>query len=289
VEIQKLIYFISLANTLNFTKSAEDNHITQAGMSRQISSIESELGVTLFQRNSRKVKLTPEGEEFYLYAQSIINNYNEAIERISNMDSKKVTLRIGLGPYEHALAQPVIEKYTKENPDIRIYCLQYDYTNLVSQFRKGMLDIMFCMNTCAEKIRYAKTIKLFGGDWLTLCSKTSPLLKIQKPTLAEFSNQIFINLEASSEDFQAVETVTLGFKPVYTVRTNTLNAKIALTAAGVGISRVPKFLEDLIPDTVAVLDCTYPSVRWFVCSYLEPKKQDSPVNSFIEIIKELYP
>ena len=288
MDIEKLTYFISLAETLSFTKSAIANHVTQASMSRQIAALEKELGVKLFERNSRNVELTLEGKEFYWHAQSILNNYNYAVEQIANVERNKSIVRIGLGPYEHALAQPVIKKFTEQNPSVKISCLQYNYKNLVNYFRNGTVDVMFCINHYADDVPYKEIFDIYDDDWITLCSKKSPLLNISKPKLSNFNGQVFINLEAESDIERVKEANNLGFTPLYSIATNTLNSKIALTAAGVGITRVPKFLEQYIPDDVAILDCTYPSIRRFQCAYIKSMNQGSAISAFVEIVKEIY-
>ncbi len=64
MEIRKLSYFISVVKHKNFTKAAQEHHMVQTAMSRQIASIEEELGVVLLKRNNRTVLLTSAGEVF---------------------------------------------------------------------------------------------------------------------------------------------------------------------------------------------------------------------------------
>ena len=57
MKIEKIGYFLSVAKHLNFTKAAQECHIAQPAISRQMSSLEEELGFALFDRSSRKVRL----------------------------------------------------------------------------------------------------------------------------------------------------------------------------------------------------------------------------------------
>lgn len=288
MEIQKLKYFISLAEILNFTKAADKNHITQATMSRIISSLEQELNATLLNRDSRNVSLTPEGEEFYLHARNIVNNYNHSVKKINELKSKVKSLKIGIGPYEHVLAQPLIEEFTHFYPEVQLDCLQYDYTNLSKRFREGEFDIMFCIDSCAFKFPLAMHLELHDGPWLTICSKNSPLTKLDSLEISSFDNYSFINMEAEAEaaqDNTESKPTSLGFKPVRSVKTNTLISKFILTASNVGISLVPNFMRNDIPDNIAILDYEYPSVRRFLCVYEDYKKDDEIVDSFLKFIK----
>ena len=69
----KLNYFISAARHLNFTKAAEDCHVVQGTISKQIASIEDELGVKLFIRKGQTLSLTPAG-------QKLLDDSNDYIE-----------------------------------------------------------------------------------------------------------------------------------------------------------------------------------------------------------------
>ena len=61
MELQQIRYFLTLAEELHFWNSAEKLFITQSALSRQIKALEEELGVLLFERSKRTVKLTPAG------------------------------------------------------------------------------------------------------------------------------------------------------------------------------------------------------------------------------------
>ena len=64
MELQQMRYALAIAEEQGFTRAAERCFVAQSALSRQIKSLESELGVTLFARTSRKVEVTPAGEAF---------------------------------------------------------------------------------------------------------------------------------------------------------------------------------------------------------------------------------
>ena len=64
MELHQLRYFCAVANTSNFTRAAEFEHVAQPSLSQQILKLEDELGVKLFDRLGRKARLTPFGETF---------------------------------------------------------------------------------------------------------------------------------------------------------------------------------------------------------------------------------
>jgi DNA-binding transcriptional LysR family regulator len=77
VELRQLRYFLTVAKEQNFTRAAEELHIAQPPLSRQIQQLEEELGVTLFERGSRPVRLTDAGRVLFNQAVHVLESVNE--------------------------------------------------------------------------------------------------------------------------------------------------------------------------------------------------------------------
>src|SRR4051812_49871561 len=77
VELQQMRYVVAVAETSNFTRAAEQCLVVQSALSHQIARLERELGAKLFDRTSRRVRLTPAGEAFLPAARQAL----EAAER----------------------------------------------------------------------------------------------------------------------------------------------------------------------------------------------------------------
>ena len=81
MKIEKLYYFLSVAKHLNFTRAAQECHIAQPAISEQNSSLEKELGVQLFERGARSIRLTAAGEVFYQHISRFVQNYEQSLQR----------------------------------------------------------------------------------------------------------------------------------------------------------------------------------------------------------------
>ncbi len=74
ITIEQLTYFLNLSEYKNFSLASYELCISQSSLSKQIKSLENELNVTLFDRSTRIVSLTPAGHEFYIYAKKAVDD-----------------------------------------------------------------------------------------------------------------------------------------------------------------------------------------------------------------------
>ena len=85
MDTESLKTFLSLCNTRNYTRTAGQLFVAQSTVTKRINDLEKELQVPLFLRNNRSVTLTPEGEQFYVYAQKMIELTNSSLSEISSL------------------------------------------------------------------------------------------------------------------------------------------------------------------------------------------------------------
>ncbi|HBN55694.1 MAG TPA: hypothetical protein DD414_02875 [Lachnospiraceae bacterium] len=120
MDIRTLNYFIQAAKTLNFTKAAKDCYISQTAMSLAISKLEDEVGYKLFDRSSRRIRLTPVGTEFYEWAVSTMDSYAR-ITKFQATDSTESRLSIGFSNSYDALSLlPRLREFKKTHPNVII-------------------------------------------------------------------------------------------------------------------------------------------------------------------------
>ena len=77
MNIAHLKYVVEIANTNSISKAAENLYMNQPNLSRAIKSLEEEIGIEIFIRSSKGIRITPEGEEFIQYARKIVNQVND--------------------------------------------------------------------------------------------------------------------------------------------------------------------------------------------------------------------
>ena len=87
MNLQWLYYFNTIAELEHYTRAAEKLHVSQSNLSHAIKELENELGVQLFERQGRNIKLTKDGEIFQPYVIRTINSLEDGITTLKSSSS----------------------------------------------------------------------------------------------------------------------------------------------------------------------------------------------------------
>ena len=143
MDIRIMEYFLAITREGNISAAAEALHVSQPALSRQIKDLEEELGVTLFERGSRKIRLTEEGmilrrraEEMVLLMQITEGEIRQSHNAISG----EIHIGAGESLSFHHLSE-IAGKIHKSYPDIRFYITSGDTADLIEQLNTGLIDI----------------------------------------------------------------------------------------------------------------------------------------------------
>lgn len=141
--IRQLSYALALAETRHFGRAAESQFVSQPGLSSQIQELERRLGVTLFERTSKKVELTTAGEEFVQRAQRILADVDDLVAA-TNVDPNLLRgpLRVAaiptMAPYLlPSLVRTAIELW----PDVELSLHEMQTNTMVRAIANGEIDI----------------------------------------------------------------------------------------------------------------------------------------------------
>ncbi len=142
--------FIVTSRTRNFTHTAQQMNLTQSAVSMQINRLEENLGKKLFQRVTRGVELTPDGEELLKYARRILRLHDEAL---ASLTQPEMNGQIRLGAAEDYASQhlpSILRRFRGKYPLVRVdlYCDLSD--NLLKMLKKKELDLCLCNSEHGE-------------------------------------------------------------------------------------------------------------------------------------------
>lgn len=167
ITFQQMAAFLMVAEELNITVVAENNYVSQASLSKMIQRFEERVGVKLFERANRSIKLTAEGRVFYERVLAPFQSICDTIEDIREIDAKsKKIIRIGYPStvninrdYYHV--PEVVSKFKRSNPDIIIEEGIYEATDLKKLLALGKVDVIFLQDFLFEKSRSFEMVPIF--------------------------------------------------------------------------------------------------------------------------------
>ena len=141
MELRQLKYFITSADTLNFTEAARQCFITQSTLSQQIKQLETELGVQLFERIGKRVFLTETGRDFLPYARQTVADAEYGVQRIKDMEELKTgRLCIGTTFGLSALITDAIARFSEQYPEVHLEVMFLKQDELIEAVRERKVD-----------------------------------------------------------------------------------------------------------------------------------------------------
>lgn len=143
MELRVLNYFLAIAREENFTKAAQQLHVTQPTLSRQIADLEQELGVKLFVRSNHAIALTEDGMILKRRAQEILSLADKAKQDFLQKDEAlSGVISIGSGEFRSTeyLAK-IIAQFRKKYPKVTYEIYSGNAINIRDYIERGLLDI----------------------------------------------------------------------------------------------------------------------------------------------------
>lgn len=175
MELRQLRYFVAVARFQSFSRAAEHLHVAQSAVSRQVQSLEEELGVVLIARGNKQVRLTEAGTLLLNRATGVINELRSVSEDVlAYADAPKGHLRIGVLPFSGELLMPrVLKKYIKNFPDVRIH-LRSGVSTFIGEWLAderidlGIMDsTQVAQNVSAEAIVIGRMVAVLPSPQVT--------------------------------------------------------------------------------------------------------------------------
>lgn len=200
MDIRIMEYYLAIVREGNISAAAEALHVSQSALSRQIKDLEEELGVTLFERGSRRIKLTEEG--------MILRRRSEEMVRLMQITGSEIfrahsslTGEVHIGAGEslafHHLSRIAGEIHRKY-PDIRFTITSGDTADLMDQLDNGLIDVALVF-TDYDHSQY-QGIRLPNDDRLgLLMRKDSPLAAKAAVTVSDLKGLPLIVPRAARE------------------------------------------------------------------------------------------
>ena len=159
MELTQLHYFVTVAQTQHLTRAAESLRISQPALSKAISRLESELGMTLFDRSSNRITLNRNGQIYLRYVQEALESLNAgkyALEAQASAQSGNVSIMTSCS----GILQPAIRRFLTAHRDIHYQQIRYTSSHIAEHLENGNAD--FSVTTtplCSAKFSWTPLVQ----------------------------------------------------------------------------------------------------------------------------------
>lgn len=238
----QLQYFKTLAKVLHYTQAAKELHIAQPSLSYSIGELEKELGVKLFDKENRKIRLTAYGEQFLPYAEKALALLDEGTDVLHQMAGTALQI-VRLG-YFHSISSSLIPSVMsgvysmEENRNTRFQFTEGTSFDIFSQLKNGTLDLAFCMH---QDDSVESELVMRQPLYLAVPSN-HPLSKREHVSFEDFCREPIIALDKPSNLRTLTDAAFAkhGVAPNVVFEVRECNAALQYVALQFGVSILPR-------------------------------------------------
>ncbi|WP_323122021.1 LysR family transcriptional regulator [Burkholderia alba] len=247
MELRQLRYFIAVAEEMNITRAAERLHMTQPPLSRQLQLIEEEIGLPLFERAARPLKLTEAGRVFYAQAKRLVDQADELAPLTRRLAQLSERIVIGFVPSALYGALPdVIRAFRERAPSIELALIEMFTLEQLGALKGGRIDVGFGRLRFDDEqlVREA----LIEEKLIAALPAGHPLADPGRPlALADLARETLIVYPSTPRPSFADQQLSAlrdgGFAPAAVHEVRELQTALGLVAAQVGVSLVPESVD----------------------------------------------
>jgi DNA-binding transcriptional LysR family regulator len=196
MELRHVRYFLAVAEHLNFSKAAQQLHIAQPPLSRQIRQLEDELGVDLFVRTKHRVQLTKPGRVFLDEGRKLVMQAGHATEAARHAQKgESGIVRIGIASGLGGVVGKAVADHCRRFPTINIECKDIFSSVQNETLHKGEVDVGF-LRPPVDQVNLDCEL-LFEEEFVVILPKTHRLAKRKSLRLKEVADEPLIVFDRS--------------------------------------------------------------------------------------------
>ena len=283
MNILKYMAFVKTVEYGSFTKAASLLNYSQSGISRMISDLEKEWGLSLLKRNHKGVKLTSDGSILLPYARSLCEQYERLqIEADSLRGVQSGIIRIGTfsSVATHWLPA-IIKAFQHDYPNIDYELLLGDYTEIEEWIATGRVDCGFLRLPTNPEF---DVIELESDRLMAILPADHPLAAYDKVPLNLLAKEPFMLLEKGAKAEIAALFDRYSLTPDVRFTTWDDYAVMSMAENGLGVSILPELILKRVPYNIAIRELDVPAYRTIAFCMRDIKTASVAVRKFVEYL-----
>jgi DNA-binding transcriptional LysR family regulator len=244
ITLRQLEAFLAVAAAEGFTRAAERLHLTQSAVSFLVRELEGQLGVRLFDRTTRAVRLTEAGQGLQPLAEKALAELQSALDDTRDLLAKKRGRLVVAAPPLIAshLVPPVMARFAKDHPGVTLVLRDLLADEILNRVRGGEVEIG--IGTFERLDPDIASAALLTDTLILACPQGHPLARKRSLRWKDLAGHPVISLDRHSSLRQlvdrALEKVASYDRPAYEV--SFITTAIGLVEAGLGVAVLPSYI-----------------------------------------------
>jgi LysR family hydrogen peroxide-inducible transcriptional activator len=243
MELHQLKYFCAIADTGSFSRAAQQAHVSQPALSQQIAKLEDELGIQLFDRLGRSVRLTELGKTFLPRARAVLHDLESARSDIVEKKTS-ITGPISIGviptiaPY---FLPPVLASFSRKYPDVSVTIAEEITPALLERLREGTMDVAILALPLPARNHDFQSFPLLEEKVFAVLPKKHALAKRDTVSLDELEDDPFLLLRDGHcfRETAVAACKRANLTPKIIFESGQFSSILSMVREGIGVSIVP--------------------------------------------------
>lgn len=240
--LRQLQYFIAVAEQGSVTRAAQNLSISQSSVTEAIKELESDLGVTLFDRHPRGLSITHNGHQFLRHATRVLATVSDARNSFSETESRSGgTLNIGVTSLVAGyVLSDLLARYRRACPGVEVSAIEDNGSYLEHLLIGGELDVaVMVISNLRDRMALQAEI-LETSPYRLWLPMGHPLVSADIISIADIAREPLIMLTVDEIEENTGKLLSaLGARPHVAFRTRSVEAVRSLVATGAGVALLP--------------------------------------------------
>ena len=284
---KQMDYCIELARTLNFTRAAENQFVSQPTLTYQIKLLEEEIGFAIFERSGKGAALTPAGAQFVGFLANIREDLKRAVEQGQNFSARyrdSISVSLMVRQAVHFLPE-AMRLFAEEYPDVQIVP-RFQYEGGMEGFLRHETDLVFALKEQTKQIPGIRVHELFESRIYLIARRDDPLSEKNRIEQSDLYGRTLMVGGGSPPALRAVQNRLIATGQISYFNSADHDTTLTNVAAGRGVCLAPGFLNDHSGQFAWIpFDCA----ERFSCVLCSHREDHRPtLSAFITNLSELY-
>lgn len=248
MDLRQLRYFDAIATERNFTRAAEKLGVSQPPLSRQIRALEEELGVDLFDRDTRPVRLTEAGRMLQQQGSQILvamEQLKKTMQGLGEIPEKRFAIGV-VGSIMHGAMPTIIRRFKAAAPEVEVELVELTTVDQIAALKSGRIDAGLGRLRIADPANRREV--LHEEPLVAALSADSPLARRSGPvSLREIAQGTLLAYPSQPRPSYADQVFSLmrdqALTPAKVIEVREVQTALGLVAASVGNAIVPASMQ----------------------------------------------